>query len=312
MRALLILLVVALLAIGASAVQIEEDNNEVQPSFLMVDVTHDGEADIKLSASNDQGLYDTIEHIDPVVTNQKAKTKLLDVDGDGQPDLRLTDSNKDGLYDQVSYIEQSPTPTVEVVPINPLDPIPTDAPVLKQPIIFPAPSATKKNRRGISFGAPPANLTKPVIVDNTIPLPPLPKRHRCGCRNSTKRKSYRNDVQYRLKKKAGPKRHRCGCGRKNKTAKVLLPPIVAKLYPERKNRTRKHKHNSTRPCGKIHKKKVQKLAPQYRSRRKEKQQRRLQPGCAKNRTAPRNHTVRPNFYPLTRAQRKLKNVTFAQ
>jgi len=310
MRAITLLVLLALLAFTAvSAVEIEiEDNTAVEPSFLMVDVTNDGSADLKLSSSNEAGLYDTIEHIDPVITNQKAKTKLLDVDGDGQPDLRLSDSNKDGLYDQVSYLESEQTPTVTIVPINPADPIPTDAPVLKVPIIYPPPSPTKKNRRGISFGAPPANLTKPVIVDNTIPLPRLPKRHhRCGCRNSTrKRKHYRNDVQYRLKKKHSKKRHhRCGCSKKNRTAKVVLPPIVAKLYPRVKNVTR----NNTRCCGKNrrHKKLRKHLAPQYRSKRKE---RRHKP-CRKNHTRKANRTISPKFYPLTRAQKRQRNVTYA-
>jgi len=339
MRILLVTLVVLAVFFGQAlslrSYEIDElslDDAELEPTnFLMIDTNHDGEADLKLSDSTGEGIYDTIQHLNAQPTFQKAKNKLVDVDQDGLADYRLVDSNQDGLYDQVNLIQQTPsgsnstgssnsttvdpstgsttTGNITVVPLNPNDTIPTDGTVLKQPIIFPPPRRHHSRSGGVTFGpTPPANLSKPVIIDGTIPIPHPKKHHRCGCRNETKKhKSYRNDVAYKIKERK--RKHRpCPCkpGRKNSTRKAKLPPIVAQLKP-RQRRLRKNHKNCTSTKHK-HNKRKPRVAPEYKLRRRERR-RVLQPNC----TAPakKNHTIRPEFKRLTRKQRKQKNVAYA-
>jgi hypothetical protein len=318
MRILLISLVVLAIILGQVAslrpYDVEDltmDNEvEVEPTnFIMIDVNKDGEADLKLADSTGEGIYDTIQHLNPRPTFQKARNKLIDVDQDGVADYRLVDSNHDGLYDQVNLLQQTPdpattTPTTDpatgstttstgatVVPLNPTDPIPAGGIVLKAPIIFPLPSATPRSDR-VTFGVPPANLTKPVIIDGVVPSPP-PKRPRCGCWNNTKPIQYRNDIQYRKARKLR-KLQPCPCTPGNVTTPApVLPPIVAQLkreVPAPVNTT--NCTTTPKPKGK------RKLAPEYKVPRARKA---LQPN---NCTAPvKKATIKPEF------KRRPKNIT---
>jgi hypothetical protein len=207
--------------------------------------------------------------------------------------------------DPVVPAPPAPTPPPpEVIPVNPADPIPTDGIILRKPIIFPAP-ATPAVEDGVSFGpTPPANLTKPVIVDGTIPLPPAPTTP-CGCANVTKPLEYRNDVKYRIKRSV-PVLPPCPCN-PNATAPVaqpVLPPIIARLKPAPKNITISC-NTTTVPIVK----RAKRLAPQYK-RRTPKILAPL-PACNTTNTTKAPEFIKPKFKRLSKEQLALTNVSYA-
>jgi len=159
------------------------------------------------------------------------------------------------------------------------------APVLKPALIF-YPKRDHNSDEPLT-GKLPSNLTKPHITEHiyggAVEFRKGRDNNGCPCKE-VKPEKYRYDTEFKAEK---AKKTKCSCGKKKKGKKSKFPPIVAALYPK------KNKSKKTKPCAKTPKKKVEKIAPEYRAAKPKAPKK---APCAKP-TAPKNATIAPEFYP---------------
>jgi len=178
------------------------------------------------------------------------------------------------------------------------------APTLKPALIYPSRRGGDPNSP--LTGTPPANLKKAVITKHIYGGAVEFRKGRdgngCPCRERVPEK-HRYDIELKDRPK---KEKKCKCAKKKqgkkgkreskRLRKAGIPPVVAKLYPQRRRSGRKGKKGKRKlkPCKKEHKKKKAHITPEYKPAKAKKHKK----NCKKHKK--KKATIAPEFYPPRR------------